>query len=315
MASASAKNKIPAKAHSYQEYTQVMKQITAMQTAQAMPRLIVLSGESDFLRMRSLYNISQHWSKHGGDETQSIELNTLDPSGFRSLWAQVSLFEPEMMYLLKRCDKHAKLATWLKEVKEASHLKTHLVFEFSEKIPAELSRQLTRLDALFVPCVEPTTPLEYSRLIVQMAKRDGLVLADDAVKLLLDAMGQDLAKLHNEVVKIGLVYQDRKAPLRAVDIAAIVGSLREDHVFELFHFLRNRQRAKAQLLLDHLLDRGEKSIALIGILSRYSRELVAKGSERGMRALQLCAQADILVKSSRTGDAPLLGTIVDALVE
>jgi len=300
---------------SYTGYTRAIKSLLTEENIEIWPHLTVLGGSSDFLRMRAISNISQRWQHGTESEAPCIELASLDPVGFRSLWAQQSLFEPKVLYVLRRCDKNAKLAAWLKDIKELNSIKTHIVFEFVDKIPAELNRQFARLEALWIPCVEPESATEFAKLIIQMAKREGVVLAEDAVRLLLDAMGLDLAKLHNEITKIGLVYQSHGKPLRASDIAAIIGSLREDHVFELFHLLRQRQRAKAQLLIDQLLERGEKSIALIGILSRFAREQINRGSQRALRALNLCSQADLLVKSTKVGEALLLGAIVDALIE
>lgn len=307
--------KQPNQAQDYATYAHVLKGIASATALSEFPRIIVMSGPSDFLRSSAMAALRAKWLKLDPNEPQSVEAQSLDHATFRSLWSQVSLLEPQILYLLKRCDKHSKLAVWLKDIKESTHIKSHITFDFSEKIPAELNRQLIRLQAVFVPCVEPSSPNECGRIAAQLAKREGLVLADDAIRLLLDSMGPDLGKLSNEIQKIAMVFHGRTTPLRSADISPIVGALREDHVFELFNLLRNRQRAKAQLLIDHLLERGEKAIALIGILSRFSRELILRSPIQGTRGLRLCANADILLKSSRSSEALLLGSIVDALID
>lgn len=300
----------------YNNYISALKQIVSAKTTTEMPRLIIIHGGSEFLRMRAMSAIKAAWSKFSADsESQSMEGSSLDPLGFKTLWSQTSLFEPESLYFVRRCDKVTKLGTWLKEIKIPGSIKNRLVLEFGDKIPAEINKQGTRLEAIHLSCQEPTTPIEFGKIIATLAKREGLILQDDAVKLLLDSMGLDLGRLDNEIKKLALIYHGRGEPLTAAQVAPVVGHLREDHVFELFGLLRHKQRARSQLLLDQLLERGEKSIALVGILSRFAREAVPRQPERGLRGLSLCADADIRLKSSPISDNLVLGRIVDALVE
>ena len=301
----------------YSDYISALKHIVSAKNAADMPRIIVIHGSSEFLRMRAMTAINAAWSKlnAGENASQSMEGSSLDPLGFKTLWSQTSLFEPESLYFVRRCDKVTKLGAWLKEVKTPGSIKNRLVLEFGDKVPAEILKQAARLSASTLPCEEPTSALEFGKIIATLAKREGLVLQDDAVKLLLDSMGLDLDRLDNELRKLSLIYHGRTEPLTAVDIAPVAGHLREDHVFELFGLLRNKQRAKSQLLIDQLLERGEKSIALVGILSRFAREAMPRQPERGLRGLRLCADADIRLKSSPISDGLVLGRIVDALVE
>lgn len=302
-------------AHGYSDYIAALKNITSATSCDGIPRLTVIHGSSEFLRMRAMAAIKSTWSKLDPNDLQNLEGSTIDHPGFRSLWSQISLFEPESVYVMRRCDKLTKLGAWLKEIKTASAIKNHLILEFGEKIPAEIMRQVTRLSAVMLPCEEPTTPLECGKIVATLAKREGLILQDDAVKLLLDSAGLDLGKLDNEIRKLSLIYHGRKEPVTALEVAPIAGHLREDHVFELFGLLRNRQRARAQLLVDQLLDRGEKAIALVGILARFAREAATRHPQRGLLGLRLCADADIRLKSSRIPEALVLGRIIDALVD
>lgn len=301
----------------YSDYISALKHIVSAKTVADMPRLVIIHGSSEFLRMRAMTTIKAAWSKlsTAEDASQSMEGSSLDPLGFKTLWSQTSLFEPESLYFVRRCDKVSKLGAWLKEIKTSGSIRNRLILEFGDKIPAEINKQGTRLEAVHLPCQEPTTILEFGKIVLTLAKREGILLQDDAVKLLLDSMGLDLGRLDNEIKKLVLIYHGRSEPLTAAEVAPVVGHLREDHVFELFGLLRNKQRAKAQLLLDQLLERGEKSIALVGILSRFAREAVPRQTERGLRGLGLCADADVRLKSSSISDGLVLGRIVDALVE
>jgi DNA polymerase III delta subunit len=301
----------------YTGYISALKHIVSAKNPTDMPRIMVIHGSSEFLRIRAMTAIKAAWSKLEGVEnaSQSMEGLSLDPLGFKTLWSQTSLFEPESLYFVRRCDKLSKLGAWMKEVKTPGAIKNRLILEFGDKVPAEVNRQAARLEAAILPCEEPSSVLEFSKIVATLAKREGLILQDDAVKLLLDSMGLDLGRLDNELRKLSLIYHGRTEPLTVADIASVAGHLREDHVFELFGLLRNKQRAKAQLLIDQLLERGEKSIALVGILSRFAREAIPRQTERGLRGLTLCADADIRLKSSRISEGLLLGRIVDALVD
>lgn len=299
----------------YNDYIAALKQIVNVGSSEEMPRFVVIHGASEFLRIRAMSAMKTAWSKFEGSEIQSVEGSSLDPVEFKTFWGQVSLFEPESLYFIRRCDKVSKLGVWLKEIKSVSSIKNRIVLEFGEKIPAEINKQIARLAAVQLPCAEPTSPVEFGKIVATLARREGLTLNDDAIKLLLDSMGLDLGRLDNELRKLCLIYHSRTEPLTAADVAPVVGHLREDHVFELFGLLRNKQRAKAQLLIDQLLERGEKSIALVGILSRFAREAVPRQQQRGLQGLKLCAEADILLKSSPISDSLVLGRIVDALID
>lgn len=299
----------------YADYIAALKHVVSAPTRDELPRLMVVHGSSEFLRMRAMASIKSAWAKLDSSDVQSLEGSSLDPMGFKTLWSQVSLFEPETLYFIRRCDKVTKLSFWLKEIKAPLHIKNRIVLEFGGKVPAEVNKLVAKLGGSSLPCEEPTSPAEFGKIIATLAKREGLTLQDDAIKLLLDSMGLDLGKLDNELRKLALIFNGRSGPLTAAEVAPVAGHLREDHVFELFGLLRNRQRAKAQLLIDQLLERGEKSIALVGILSRFARETAARQPQRGLGGLRFCAEADIQLKSSPISDGLVLGRIIDALVE
>ncbi|MCX6126737.1 MAG: hypothetical protein NTV34_18560 [Proteobacteria bacterium] len=301
--------------NTYLQYVQSLRDLGSIATAEVLPKVFIVFGPSEFLRRRTFNTLKTIFSKFEISEPQHNEAQNLEPMSFRCLWAQQSLFDPKPAHIVRRCDKHSKLAAWLKEIKTCKDIRSRLVFEFNDKIPAELNRQLNRLEALALFCIEPNTTSECEKIIINLARREGLMLADDAVKLLIESCGIELGPINNEIMKMSMVFQGRNDPIKAHDIASIIGVVREDHVFELFSHLRNRQKSKAHLLLDSLLERGEKGLALNGILSRYAREQVARNPERGVRGLQLCAQADVLLKTNRSSENFLLANIIDSLTD
>ncbi len=297
----------------YSQYVAVLKTLREAETIGAFPCCISVFVSSDFLREMALQSLQTTWKRLADTSAVIIESGSIDVEEFRPMWNQVSMFEPNGLYVLTRCDKQPKLAKWLHEIPAGTSLKSKIVFEFSEKITAENNRQLNRLHTSHIPAVEPEQVHESINIIVSLIRRERLVMTDDAIKLLRDSIGNDLSKLYNEARKIILVFSGRESPVSAEDIAPIIGVVREDHVFDLFGKLRANNYSQANLLVDQLIERGEKGIALGGILSRFCRDSIQKGQSRGLAGLAACSDADIRLKTSRVSETLILGGIIDEL--
>ncbi len=304
---------------SYQDYIQNLRQIQAVRNLEDFAKLIVVHGESDFLRMRTLGVIVEHGKKlmssNGDEEAQaiSVEAPGIDQARFHGLWSQASLFEPSCMYVLKRVSKGVKLATLLKDIPSSRSILSWIVIDYEGDIPTDTRKQLLRLEARLIDCEEPKDRKDFVQIALSMAKRQGVVLDVSAASIILDSVGLDLSKLSNEVQKIGLVFSDAGRVIVASDVVPLLGMIREDHVFELFGLLRSKQLAKADLFVEQLLDRGEKAIAIIGILARHARDLVSRSDLRGAKLLKFCAEADIMLKSSKVPDRVVLSQAIDSL--
>ncbi|MCX6117176.1 MAG: hypothetical protein NT027_06525 [Proteobacteria bacterium] len=299
----------------YEGYVKTLSELRAVSGLDHYPKVIVLFGPSEFLRQRAIDAYQVKWKSVSESEVVSVEGVELDASRFLQMSRQSSLFDPHCLYVIRRCEHMSKLPIWMKEIRSSEALKNTILFEFSEKPNAETNRQLTRLHATVVPCFEPSLLSESTKIMIALLKRANLELTPDGLALLRDSVGNDLAKLNNEIQKIILVFSGQTKPLSANQIAPIVGIIREDHVFELFKYLREKNFPKASLLVDQLLDRGEKGIALTGILARYAREAVQSGKSNGVAAVMAIADSDQHLKSSRMDDGTVLANALMHVID
>ncbi len=299
----------------YQDFAAALKSLTQVEEPSVLPRILAVSGPSGFLCQKAISVITSSWAAFGVGEAQKIEATDLDYASFQSLWSQQSLFEPVTLYVLRRAANVKSIGSWLTGIGSIDRVKSHMVLDFGEKVSADIKRQLTRLRASHIHCVEPTSSGEFMKIVASFAKRAGLSLADDAIRFLLSAVGSDLARLENEITKMGLVFAGESRTIGQADVAGVVGCLREDDVFELFNVLRQGRAAGASLMTDLFLSRGESAIALNGILARYAREQLERGSlQRGMTGIKACATADRRLKSSGLDESMVLASVVDELL-
>lgn len=300
----------------YADYVATLKEVVAAKTPDEFPRLIVVTGSSPYLLFKTGQAILAAWNKFGVGTAQCVEAAELQQSEFQSLWSQVSLFEPKSLYLLRRAGALRSLPSWLSAIKSFQSLKSNLVLDCGEKIAADLSKQINRLQGVTINCVEPHGLVEFVKITQVLCKRAGIELEDNALRLILDSTGYDLGKIENEINKLALQFAGRTAPLARTEISSSIGVLREDDVFELFELLRKKNSFTAHLLAEHFLDRGESAIALTGIFARFAREQVERGNlKKGLMGLKACAIADRRLKSSRIDESLILSNVIEAMGE
>ena len=293
-----------------------LKAVVRVQEVAEFPRLVAVTGVSGYLHLKACQAIKSAWEKLNVGDAQSVEGVELDQQKFTSLWSQVSLFEPESLYIVRRAGGLKNLASWLSAVKSPSGIKSHIVIDFADKIPADVQKQLTRLQAVVIQGVEPSSPAEFTKVAHALAKRSGIELDDDAMRLLTDSMGLDLGKVENELNNLSLRFAGQSKILSRADISGSIGSLREDDVFELFTLLRQKRSSAAHLMTEAFVTRGESAIAMTGIFARFARDQVEKGSlKKGLAGLRACAEADRRLKSSRIDDALVLSGVIESISE
>jgi DNA polymerase III delta subunit len=299
---------------SYSEYIDSLRCVSSIKEVQDFPKLTIVYGASPYLRQRAMVSLAQNWATLTGIPSQNFETSDFDEAAFRSLWSQVSLFEPVNLYILKRAGNVKQLSQWLKAIASPSSLKSYLLLDLGDKVSADLQKHAARLSAHMVPCFEPESYAGIHKVAVALTRRFGVSLDDAAVKLILDAVGLDLCKIENEIINLSLRFHGQNRQLTVQDVSGLIGAVREDDVFELFNVLRGKNASMAALLIDAFVGRGESPIALNGILARYSREQVERGSLRhGLAGLKACARVDRKIKSTGMDDSLLLAAAVDSL--
>ncbi len=115
------------------------------------------------------------------------------------------------------------------------------------------------------------------------ARADGIDLDAEAAALLVELAGEDLARLHGEVVKAALAGGADNHRVGVDEVRAVVGETRARHVFDLTGALVERDLGSALSLLGSLLGAGEEPFALLGMLAREARAAwrAAEGLRQG----------------------------------
>jgi DNA polymerase III delta subunit len=320
---------------SYRDHAPALKALTG---AKALPPVVLVYGKSEYLLGESV-RVLRAKAAAAGAVTQACEAPALTEATVAALGGQASLFEPATLFLVRRVETAKSLPKLLALLPAGGPRANLLLLVLaSDNVPAPLKAELDRLGAALVPCVDPW-PSEAPQALAAVAESLGLKLRPDAVQLLLAAHGVDLVKQHNELARVALALgaSATAAPLSAEALAPHLGMLREDEAFQLDKLLLARQWAKAQALASALLARGEKPLALLGILASHCRTAirVAEGAEvrlppfvlkgfeqairRGtptekyQRALAICQETDLKLKSSRVSEELLLGRVLAAL--
>jgi DNA polymerase-3 subunit delta len=114
-----------------------------------------------------------------------------------------------------------------------------------------------------------------------LAERAGCHLAPEALDLLVEALGADIARIAVEIEKLSLFAGNRT--IGADDIAALVPDARATTIFALVNALGRRDRARALGILDTLTREGEYlPLALAFLSSQFRMALVAR--EAGLKS-------------------------------
>jgi DNA polymerase-3 subunit delta len=133
--------------------------------------------------------------------------------------------------------------------------------------------------------------VEFRRFSVQdaraeaeaLASRAGLRIRPDALELLVEALGADVARVAVEIEKLSLFAGAR--PVGVEDITALVPDARATTIFVLVNALGRRDRARALEVLDTLTREGEYfPLALAFLSTQFRMALVAR--EAGLKSSQ-----------------------------
>jgi DNA polymerase-3 subunit delta len=123
--------------------------------------------------------------------------------------------------------------------------------------------------------LRPATPAEARAAAESMVRKAGFRIDPDALELLVEALGADIARIAVEIEKLSLFAADR--PVGVDDITALVPDARATTIFALVNALGRRDRAKALGVLDTLTRDGEYlPLALSFLSGQFRMALVAR---------------------------------------
>ena len=311
--------------------------------------LICFFGPAEFFHFQGCNILREYWTKITGSKAQTLEAHDIQKSEqFTTIWEQRSMLEQNSLYIIPRVEKIRDFNKKLNLIPMKNKIDNPICLSYvGSKIPSNLEKNLNRLRFELIPCFQATDQ-EIPLIISDFLKKHRLKLHTDSIKLLLAHIGNDLFKLENEIKKLSLLFPSTTKILQCDDIAHFLGLLREDHAFKLTQFFLGHRYNEALLFCDHLLQRGESTIAILGILSRHIRtalkisslntknipiseqsrslflpysitssyhKYLSKVSDKILeKSLLLCQQTDMNLKSSRRIPEDLaLSTIISTL--
>lgn len=185
----------------------------------------------------------------------------------------IPAFSTRRVVLLKEVDRlHAEAWEAILAYLEAPSTTTCLVL-VADKLE-QRSKALQRIDRVG-EVLRFTRPVEgeVRRWIRERARHHGKSLSSEAEILLLNLQGLDLLRLAQEVDKLCLFVGDRqRIELEAVE--ALVGEGRVRGIFELTGAVSRRDLVGALVCLRRLLEGGEDSLQILGMLARQVRLLL-----------------------------------------
>jgi DNA polymerase-3 subunit delta len=127
------------------------------------------------------------------------------------------------------------------------------------------------------------------RALQQRARLDGLEVADEAARMLVEFVGDDLGLLLGEARKAALAGGPDNRRVGAREVRAVVGDHRVSDLFDLVRAIERGERGRAQTLLDQLLRAGEEPLRLLGFLGGELRTTwtVKEWARRGIPAAEI----------------------------
>lgn len=329
---------------SFKDYLHTLKELRSTKSP-----LIGIYGSSEFLIETALDAIRSQ-AKECSAEIAFIEGGALNEEKMEAIVHQTSLFEPVTYYIIRRTEQAKNLSKLLKNLPSQKLHQSwvhRLILVWSGGDPtATVATELKRLQTLIVPCMEPW-PNEMPQVIQMYANALGLKLRPDAIHALIEANGTDLIRQRHELNKIAFIKHNAEAPLSKEDLVPLIGILREDDAFQLDRLLVQENWEGAQALLSSLLHRGEKPLGILSILANHCRNILKinnalsqgippsalshetrlppfilknylpmagrANEHRYIKALELCYEADVFLKTQPVDESVVLGKVIQTL--
>lgn len=124
--------------------------------------------------------------------------------------------------------------------------------------------------------------------------RYGKSIAPEAMQTLCDSIGESLIALDNEIQKLAIYVEERTA-IEVRDVAAVVGKLRSQTVYQLCDAVGRGNLPGAMTLLSHLQEAGAFPSHIVAAMRRHYSRLtrVREMSQKGKSAHQIAVDLHI----------------------
>jgi DNA polymerase-3 subunit delta len=108
--------------------------------------------------------------------------------------------------------------------------------------------------------------------IKMRVKEEGYRINSEAVQILLDLTGNDLATLNNQLEKL-FAYKAQEKAIFAEDVEMAAGQVRQYNIFELVEAIGNKRLDRALHILSEILAHGEPPSVILALASRQLRQI------------------------------------------
>ena len=258
----------PVRKYAYSDFVTAQSKINAINNPKDLPYITVIFGSSDYLVFKSFTSIKKKLAKNVGGHFEAQDVNM---DNIVSMIESSDIFEPNPIYCIRKLETKADFWKILSSIKSEMATQSRFIMTYNgDSLPSKLFDEFTRLGSFFIPCVEPISS-EMPKFIAALGKKHGIQLDATGCQLLREALGDDLAKLDNEISKLGMIFAN-EAVLNSDQLAPHLTFLRQDHVFTIDSLLIQKKKAEAIILIQDLLKRGESSLALLGVISNHCRK-------------------------------------------
>lgn len=140
------------------------------------------------------------------------------------------------------------------------------------------------------------TPAEASRFATAEAQAAGTAYQTAALRKLIEAVGTDSWRIHQETAKLAALAQSQdRDQIEAADVESMVSGSREQTVFNYIDACTAGQQQPAVAALDRLLESGESELMVIAMLQRHFRTLMMASDlkRRGLNEASAAKQLDV----------------------
>lgn len=232
------------------------------------PTLILISGESAFLREKSQQIIKVAWSKISDHQATFWQGDKFEEENFSLLYEQTSLFESSRLHFIRRFNKQADLSRWIKG--KSSNLTNCIAIEIGNyKINKKLEECAKKIDATFIRC-PTTTQKDYPVIFSQLASQRKLKFETGAANLISQVLGYELFALENELNRLSLSVVNGSV-ITLDQLRNFLSIPSNENIFELTKYILQRKNKLAINFVHKLVSKGESILAINGIISRHCR--------------------------------------------
>ena len=241
------------------------------------PVITLVYGDSAKLLETGITAIKKALSNHD-NSIQTTEATALKPQEFSLLLQSPPLFAQTQAHILRRLESKKDVEGFLDKIGLSSKLHASLFLLYkANKKPTKVIKKIESVGGQLIPCFR-ISQAELHDYIRHSSLQHKLPMTNDAIKLIIQAIGNDLDKIENEMKRLSLIFpQEKSAPnfsLTPKELTEHLELLKEEHAYAIERYILENKIGKAQALIYQLINRGSSPIAILGIITSFCRKAI-----------------------------------------